>query len=98
MKKPIFFVVCTLALGWILYSGFLKVQAHVIGIYSGIDISAKEIEEMKLQILTTRDRLDSMTFEQFKFYQRDFLDNQVKVLNVAEKFVRALDKANQLGN
>jgi len=79
-----------------LFSGYMKIQAYVIGIYTEIEIDVSEVRDMQNYYRLYLSKIDGLKdFEEFKTYEKDRVKYEIKVLNSIEPFLMALDRANQ---
>lgn len=77
--------------------GYLKIQSYVIGIYTSIDLSAPEVQDMQRFYREFHKDIDTMTWEEFRAKEKERLLYEIKALNTLEPFIQALDNGNQIG-
>lgn len=89
----VYFVACIVAV-----MGMLKASAYVIGIYTKFDMSLVQIQGMQAFFREYEKNFDTMDEKTRREHEKKRLFYEIKLLNAAEPFVRALEDANQIGS
>ena len=96
VKKAIVIVVVIIATLMVV-TGVLKIQSYLIGIYTSIDVTVGEVQDMQRVWRGYEAWLKSREDNEALNWEREKVKHEIKVLNAVEPFIQALDRANQIG-
>lgn len=97
MKIKLIFLLALSLTSYLIFSGYLKIQSYVIGIYTKINVSQADIHDMQRFWREYLSRYDGLTTYQRLELDKRRLEYEIKLLNAAEPFIAALEDANQIG-
>ena len=96
MKRKIGFFIVGLLICYLTFSGFMKTQSYLIGIYTKVSISQADIVDAKRFFTEYLEKYDRLDYYERREMEKLRIEYEIKFLNALEPFVAALEDANQL--
>lgn len=97
MKRNLGFLAVGILILYLIFSGYLKIQSYVIGVYTKLNVSQAEVRDAQRFWREYLARYDDLTDYQRRELEKRKIEYEIKFLNALEPFVEALEDANQVG-